>query len=67
MYNFNYFKRRGGRVVQWCWLKLLVLGHATNLDNSRPLACCAGSGHGWGLFGHFFLSSVISLFVWEMA
>ena len=41
--------------------KLPVLGLPTNLDK-RARACCACSGSGWGLFGHFFLSSIISLF-----
>ena len=41
--------------------KLAVWGRHTKLDDSR----C-----GWGLFGHFFLSSIISLFflsLWETA
>ena len=40
--------------------KLPVPGRPTNLDCSRARACCAGSRCGWGLFGHFF-SSTISL------
>ena len=34
--------------------KLPVPGRPTNLDSSRAGACCACSGCGWGLFGHFF-------------
>ena len=34
--------------------KLPVLGRPTNLDKSRARACCACSGCGWGLFGHFY-------------
>ena len=40
--------------------KLPVLGRPTNLDYSRARACCACSRCGWGLFGNFFLSSVLS-------
>ena len=42
--------------------KLPVPGRPTNLDYSRARAYCVCSGCGWGLFGHFFLSSIISLF-----
>ena len=42
--------------------KLSVPGHPTTLDYSRARAYCAGSRCGWGLFGHFFLSSISSLF-----
>ena len=38
-----------------------VTGRPTNLDYSRTRAFCACSRCGWGLFGHFFLSSIISL------
>ena len=41
--------------------KLPVPGRPTNLNYSRARACCACSRCGWGLFGHFFLSSVLSL------
>ena len=41
--------------------KLPVPGRPTNLDYSRARAYCACSRCGWGLFGHFFLSSFISL------
>ena len=34
--------------------KLPVPGRPTNLDYSRARACCACSGCGWELFGHFF-------------
>ena len=53
--------------------KLSVPGRHTNLlilDNSRKRAYCACSRCGWGLFGHFFLSSIISLLflpLWETA
>ena len=51
--------------------KLPVPGRRTNLDNSRARACCACSGCGWGLFGHFFsrLSFLFSfsLSLWETA
>ena len=39
-----------------------VLGRPTNLDYSMARAYCAYSRCEWGLFGHFFLSSIISLF-----
>ena len=42
--------------------KLPVPGRPANLDYSRARAYCACSGCGWGLCGHFFLSSIISLF-----
>ena len=43
--------------------KLPVPGRPTNLADSRARAYCACSRCGWGLFfGHFFLSSIISLF-----
>ena len=42
--------------------KLSVPGRPTDLDYSRARAYCAFSRYGWGLFGHFFLSSIISLF-----
>ena len=41
--------------------KLPVSGRPTNLGNSRARAYSACSRCGWGLFGHFFHSSVISL------
>ena len=41
--------------------KLLVPVRPTNLDYSRATANCACSRCGWGLFGHFFLSSIIIL------
>ena len=50
--------------------KLSVPVRPTNLDDSRARAYCACSWCGWGLFGHFFLSSIISLFflpLWETA
>ena len=39
--------------------KLPVPGRATDLDYG-PIALAVGAGGGW--FGHFFLSSIISLF-----
>ena len=41
--------------------KLSVPGRPTNLDIRRARAYCACSRCGCGLFGHFFLSSIISL------
>ena len=41
--------------------KLPVPRHPTYWDQSRARAYCACSKCGWGLFGHFFLSSLISL------
>ena len=40
--------------------KLPVPGRPTSLDDSRARAYCACSRCGWGLFGHFFLSSIFS-------
>ena len=42
--------------------KLPVSGRPINFDYSRGMAYCACSGCGWGLFGHFFSPSIISLF-----
>ena len=42
--------------------KLPVLGRPTHLDWSRARAFCTCSRCGKGLFGHFFLSSITSLF-----
>ena len=42
--------------------KLPVAGPPTGLDLSRAGACCACRRCGLGLFGHFFLSSIISTF-----
>ena len=42
--------------------KLPVPVRPTTLDNGRARANCACSRCGWALFGHFFLSSIISLF-----
>ena len=39
-----------------------VLGRPTNLDYSSARAYCAYSTCGWEWFGHFFLSSIISLY-----
>ena len=38
--------------------KFSVLGRPNNLDNSKVKADCACSRCGWGMFGHFFLSSI---------
>ena len=46
--------------------KLSAPGRPTYLHNSRnskARAHCACSRCGWGLFGHFFLSSVFSVFI----
>ena len=51
--------RSGGAIVLG---KLPVPGRPTNLDKSRARAYCACSRCGWGLFGLFFLLSIISLF-----
>ena len=51
--------RSGGAMVLD---KLPVLGCPTNLDYSRARAYCACRRCEWGLFGHFFLASIISLF-----
>ena len=42
--------------------KLSVPGCPTNVDYSRASAYCACSRGGWGLCGHFFLSTITSLF-----
>ena len=42
--------------------KLPVPGRPTYLEYSRARAYCSCSRCGWRLFGHFFLSSIISLF-----
>ena len=42
--------------------KLPVPGRPTNLDNNGARAYCACSRCGWALFGHFFTSSIISVF-----
>ena len=42
--------------------KLPVPGRPPNWDYSRTRAYCACSRCGWGLCGHFFVSSIISLF-----
>ena len=45
---------------------LPVPGRPTNLDKSRAGACCACSGCGLGLFGHFF-SRLSFLFSFSLA
>ena len=50
--------------------KLPVPGRPTDLDYSRARAYCTCSRCGWGLFGHFFLSSITSVLspsLWETA
>ena len=50
--------------------KLSVPGRPTSLDDSRARAYCACNRCGWGLFGHFFLSTIFSLLsptLWETA
>ena len=39
-----------------------VPGRPTTLDDSSARAYCVAIGAGRGLFGHFFLSSIFSLF-----
>ena len=64
-------KNRGGRVVQWCWVKLPVPGH--HLYYRRTRASCTCSRCGWRLFGHFYshlsflLLSSLSPSLWETA
>ena len=41
--------------------KLSVPGQTTYFGNSRARAYCACSRYSWGMFGHFFLSSIFSL------
>ena len=53
-------------VVGWCdgaWKIFRAEASYTNLDNSRARVYCTCSRCGWGLFGHFFLSSIFSLFI----
>ena len=42
--------------------KLSAPGRPTSLDDSRARAYCACCRCGWGLFVHFFLLSIFSLF-----
>ena len=42
--------------------KLPVPGRPIYLKQSRARAYCSCSRYEWGLFGHFFLLSIISLF-----
>ena len=42
--------------------QLPLPGRPTNLDFSRARTYCTCSRCGWGSFGHFFLSSINSLF-----
>ena len=42
--------------------RLSVLGRPANVDWNRARAYCACSRCGWGLLGHFFSLSIISLF-----
>ena len=41
--------------------KLPVPGRPTSLNKSRARAYCSCSRCGWGLFGHFYSSSILSL------
>ena len=67
-YDYGMLKgRSGGAMVLG---KFPRPGRPTNLDYSRAKAYCACSRCGWVLFGHFFLSSIISLLspsLWETA
>ena len=47
--------------------KLPVPGRPTNLCYSRTRAYCACSRGGGGWVGHFFLSSIISLFFFPLS
>ena len=47
--------------------KLPVPGRPTNLDYSRARAYCTCSRYRWGLFGHCFVSSIISLFFFPLS
>ena len=67
-------KNRGGRVVQWCWVKLPVPGHPTiciTVGQGPPALAVGAGGGGGGVFGHFYshLSFLLlsSLSLWEMA
>ena len=67
---YLFLKERGWLGGAMVLGKLLVPGRPTNLDHRRARAYCACSGCGWGLFGHFFLSPIISLSflpLWETA
>ena len=48
-------------MVQLVLGKLPVPGRLTNLDKSKARANCAYSRYGWRLFGHIFLSSIVSI------
>ena len=69
-------ENRRSPVVRGWSVGAMVLGkysepkRPTNLDNSRARVYCTCSRCGWGLFGHFSLSSIFSLFfliLWETA
>ena len=56
---FSFWGWSGGAKVLG---KLSVLGRPTSLDDSKARAYCACSRFEWGMCGHFFLSSIFSLF-----
>ena len=56
----------GGRLVRRCCVNCQCQGRPINLDYSRARACCACSGCGWGMFGHFF-SRVSFLFSFSLS
>ena len=56
-------------MVRWCWVNFQCRA-SYNLDYSRARAYCACSRCGWGWFGHFLLSSILSLLspsLWKTA
>ena len=62
-FHFASFSKAGWPGGAMVLSKLPVPGRLTNLDKSWARAFCACSRCGWGLFGHFFISSIISLFI----
>ena len=72
--NFSHFFNKNISVVGYkvikhlsSWqlnepVKLTMVGWLVVFGLNGPLRCCACSRCGWGWFGHFFLSSVLSLF-----
>ena len=61
-HSFRLHRLFGGSGGAMVLGKLPVPGRPTNLDYSRARTYCACNRCGWGLFGHFFLSSITSLF-----
>ena len=50
-----------GRVVRRCWVNISAPGRPTYLDDSRARAYYVCNRCGWGVFGQFIRSSIISL------